>query len=171
MPTSGDCALIFLPAVVMFQIPRSKEGKDWWRYVDDKCTYQELEALTQEYLDIYNKAPQRLKLKLSTFSSVKASQVQMMMPPLPPLDSIGTTPSSTSTGGSAQAGGSSTSSASATVVSNSNPHSSSSSHHGLGTGNLLAVPQQPGRSRSRSPSPKRFPSLQYSSPPLFNSEK
>jgi hypothetical protein len=62
--------------------------------VDEECTYPELEELTQEYLDIYDKAPPRLKLKPGThgtgsFPSLKSSsssQVpnQTSGPPVPP---------------------------------------------------------------------------------------
>lgn len=57
--------------------------------MDECVSYGELEGLTQEYLDIYNRAPPRLKIKGGSFASMRASSSTHAHPqPLPPLDSI-----------------------------------------------------------------------------------
>lgn len=48
------------------QIPKSKEGKDWFLYVDEKVTLEELEQLTAEFLAILDKCPSRLRRRIMT---------------------------------------------------------------------------------------------------------
>lgn len=47
------------------QIPESKEGRDWFYYVDKTVTMEMLEQLTNEYLVIYDNSPSRLKKQLN----------------------------------------------------------------------------------------------------------
>jgi hypothetical protein len=94
--------------------------------VDEQCTYPELEQLTQEYLDIYVKAPQRLKLKAESFSSMKPGS-HSSIPQLPPM---GTSLNSSITG---------------------SPLPATSQTNSIG--NAISNPNQ--RDRSSSPSPKR----------------
>lgn len=47
------------------QIPESKEGRDWFYYVDRTVTMEMLEQLTNEYLVIYDNSPSRLKKQLN----------------------------------------------------------------------------------------------------------
>ena len=50
----------------LYQIPKSKEGKDWFLYVDEKVTLEELEQLTAEFIAILDKCPSRLKRRIMT---------------------------------------------------------------------------------------------------------
>lgn len=52
--------------LISVQIPKSKEGKDWFLYVDEKVTLEELEQLTAEFLAILDKCPSRLRRKIMT---------------------------------------------------------------------------------------------------------
>lgn len=47
--------------LLLFQIQRKTEGKDWFWYVDKTVTLELLETLTTEFLAILDKCPNRLK--------------------------------------------------------------------------------------------------------------
>lgn len=56
------------------QIPQSTEGKDWFLYVDKTVSMELLEQLTDEFIQIYDRSPTRLKSKLgSTIKDLSAS--------------------------------------------------------------------------------------------------
>lgn len=51
---------------ILFQIPLSTEGKEWYYYVDKNVTIDLLERLTDEFLAIWDRSPAKLKNKLSS---------------------------------------------------------------------------------------------------------
>lgn len=64
-PTVVACVCIHLACKWSnWEIPKSTEGKDWFLYVDPLVTIQKLEELTQQFLDILEKCPSRLKKKV-----------------------------------------------------------------------------------------------------------
>ncbi|XP_075927797.1 uncharacterized protein LOC116948649 [Petromyzon marinus] len=44
-----------------WEIPMSSDGQPWWAYVDTSVTLQLLDELTQQFLDIMEKSPNRMK--------------------------------------------------------------------------------------------------------------
>ncbi|KAJ8307560.1 hypothetical protein KUTeg_015644 [Tegillarca granosa] len=59
------------PDNLVFTIPRSSEGKDWYWYVDKSVTMELLEGLTQYFLNILDKCPSKLKKKIMAPKSAK----------------------------------------------------------------------------------------------------
>ncbi|XP_050406138.1 cyclin-T2 isoform X1 [Patella vulgata] len=54
-----------------YEIPSSHEGKSWFSYVDRTVTMELLEELTQDFLNILDKCPSRLKKKIMVWKSGK----------------------------------------------------------------------------------------------------
>lgn len=67
---------ILICLIMLLQIPRSNEGKDWFWYVDKTVTQEQLEQLTDEFLVIFDKCPSRLKKKVSSISGNQSSPFQ-----------------------------------------------------------------------------------------------
>lgn len=73
-PTVVACVCIHLACKwSSWEIPRSKEGKDWFWYVDDTVTTELLEKLTTDFLQIFNKSPSRLKKKIISLNNAASS--------------------------------------------------------------------------------------------------
>ncbi|XP_064644218.1 cyclin-T1-like isoform X2 [Lineus longissimus] len=69
-PTVVACVAIHLACKwSSWEFPKSKEGKDWWSYVDRSVTLEILDDLTQDFLNIIEKCPSRLKGKIMTWKS------------------------------------------------------------------------------------------------------
>jgi len=64
-PTIVACVCIHLACKWSnYAIPQSAQGKGWFWYVDPTATQEMLEKLTQEFLEIFDKCPSRLKKKI-----------------------------------------------------------------------------------------------------------
>ena len=64
-PTIVACVCIHLACKWSnYVIPSSTEGKPWFQYVDGGATQPLLEKLTNEFLNIFEKCPSRLKKKI-----------------------------------------------------------------------------------------------------------
>ncbi|XP_059609543.1 cyclin-T isoform X2 [Phlebotomus argentipes] len=56
-----------------WDIPHSSEGLPWFHYVDKSVTKELLTQLTEEFLQIYEKSPSRLKNKLNSIKTLAQS--------------------------------------------------------------------------------------------------
>ncbi|KAK2713461.1 hypothetical protein QYM36_009360 [Artemia franciscana] len=66
-PTVVACVCIHIVSKwTNIQIPPSSEGRNWWYYIDKSVTLERLEALTAEFLEIFNKCPARLKKRIQS---------------------------------------------------------------------------------------------------------
>ncbi|XP_019855485.1 PREDICTED: cyclin-T1-like isoform X1 [Amphimedon queenslandica] len=64
-PTVVACMCIHLTCAWKgLEIPRSSDDKNWWEYVDRSVTYDKLEGLATEFLNIVDKSPSRLKKRI-----------------------------------------------------------------------------------------------------------
>ncbi|KAL3837532.1 hypothetical protein ACJMK2_022882 [Sinanodonta woodiana] len=64
-PTILACVCIHLACKWSnWEIPKSSEGKEWYYYVDKNITLDLLEEYTQEFLNILDKCPSKLKKKI-----------------------------------------------------------------------------------------------------------
>ncbi|CAL8071774.1 unnamed protein product [Orchesella dallaii] len=87
-PTVVACVCIHLACKwSSWEIPRSKEGKDWFWYVDDTVTTELLEKLTTDFLQIFNKSPSRLKKKIISLNAASASSLSLTNVPYHGFDS------------------------------------------------------------------------------------
>ena len=51
-------------------IPKSREGKEWFQYMDESVTVETLESVTKEFLAILEQCPSKLKRKIMSGGSV-----------------------------------------------------------------------------------------------------
>ncbi|ODM91615.1 Cyclin-T1 [Orchesella cincta] len=87
-PTVVACVCIHLACKwSSWEIPRSKEGKDWFWYVDDTVTSELLEKLTTDFLQIFNKSPSRLKKKIISLNAASTSSLSLTNVPYHGFDS------------------------------------------------------------------------------------
>ncbi|XP_033726623.1 cyclin-T2-like [Pecten maximus] len=71
-PTVVACACVHLACKwSSWEIPRSSEGKDWHWYLDKNVTVKLLEDMSQEFLNILDKCPSKLRKKILTWKSGK----------------------------------------------------------------------------------------------------
>ncbi|KAL4229407.1 Cyclin-T2 [Mactra antiquata] len=64
-PTVVACCCIYLACRwANYKIPRSNEGREWFQYVDPRVTPQIIEELYNEFLNILNKSPMKLRRKI-----------------------------------------------------------------------------------------------------------
>ncbi|XP_062519711.1 cyclin-T1-like isoform X2 [Corticium candelabrum] len=66
-PTTVACVCIHLACKwAKIEVPKSADGKDWWTYIDKSVTKSKLDALTEEFLRIFEKSPSKLRRKLAS---------------------------------------------------------------------------------------------------------
>lgn len=83
-PTVVACVCIHLACKwSSWEIPRSKEGKDWFWYVDDTVTTELLEKLTTDFLQIFNKSPSRLKKKINSLNNAVSGSGTLSLTNMP----------------------------------------------------------------------------------------
>ncbi|XP_074652903.1 uncharacterized protein LOC141907222 [Tubulanus polymorphus] len=76
-PTVVCCVAIHLACKwSSWEFPQSSEGHQWWWYVDKTVTEELLEQLVQEFLNIIDKCPTKLKQKILTYKGDKDSKVE-----------------------------------------------------------------------------------------------
>ena len=64
-PTLVACVCIHLACKwSKYKIPLSAHNKEWFEYVDPKASMELLEALTKDFLKIFEMCPSRLKKKI-----------------------------------------------------------------------------------------------------------
>ncbi|KAK3584410.1 hypothetical protein CHS0354_023252 [Potamilus streckersoni] len=87
-PTILACVCIHLACKWSnWEIPKSSEGKEWYYYVDKNITLELLEEYTQEFLNILDKCPSKLKKKIMGWKAggrehaVKDEELQTGVPP------------------------------------------------------------------------------------------
>lgn len=86
-----------------WEIPSSNEGKEWFWYMDKSVTTELLEELTQEFLNILDQCPSKLKKKILMWRSGKEREKQMDEMDAPPpekkvkMETTASTSSSSST--------------------------------------------------------------------------
>ncbi|KAL5009449.1 hypothetical protein ScPMuIL_011754 [Solemya velum] len=71
-PTVVACVCVHLACKWSnWELPKSSEGKEWYTYVDKSVTLDLLEELTQDFLNILDKCPSKLRKKIMTWKSGK----------------------------------------------------------------------------------------------------
>ncbi|XP_060588650.1 cyclin-T-like isoform X2 [Ruditapes philippinarum] len=64
-PTVVACVCIYMACRwANYKIPRSNEGREWFQYIDQKVTMPLIEELYNDFLNILNKSPMKLKRKI-----------------------------------------------------------------------------------------------------------
>ncbi|KAL3856440.1 hypothetical protein ACJMK2_011198 [Sinanodonta woodiana] len=64
-PSTVACICILLACQWSnWDIPKSSEGKEWYYYVDKSITFEMLEECIQEFLNIFDKCPSKLKKEI-----------------------------------------------------------------------------------------------------------
>ncbi|XP_053408815.1 cyclin-T1-like isoform X2 [Mercenaria mercenaria] len=64
-PTVVACVCIYMACRwANYKIPRSNEGREWFQYIDPKVTLPLIEELYNDFLNILNKSPMKLKKKI-----------------------------------------------------------------------------------------------------------
>lgn len=64
-PTMVACVCIHLACKWSnYKIPMSAQNKEWFQYVDPTATLDLLERLTEEFLNIFERCPSKLKKKI-----------------------------------------------------------------------------------------------------------
>ncbi|OXA58309.1 cyclin-T1 isoform X2 [Folsomia candida] len=57
-----------------WQISRSKEGRDWWLYIDPRCTQPDLEKLTHEFLHVYDRVSPVMRQRVENLTQICKSE-------------------------------------------------------------------------------------------------
>lgn len=110
-PTIVACVCVHLACKwSKWEIPSSNEGKEWFYYMDESVTTELLEELTQEFLNILDQCPSKLKKKILMWRSGKEREKQMddsdlpaekkVKTETPPEKKVKSEPSSTATSAS-----------------------------------------------------------------------
>jgi cyclin T len=64
-PTVVACVCIYLACQWSdYDVPRSREGREWFNYVDPHLTLDTLKQLTNYFISILDQCPSRLKMKI-----------------------------------------------------------------------------------------------------------
>lgn len=60
-----------------WEIPLSNEKKEWYSYVDPTVTAELLQQLTEEFLQIFENSPSRLKEKINATANISHAPSSM----------------------------------------------------------------------------------------------
>ncbi|KAH3730879.1 hypothetical protein DPMN_056878 [Dreissena polymorpha] len=90
-PTVVACVCMYLACKwAKYMIPKSNEGKEWFYYVDPSVTKELIEDLYNEFLNILDTCPTKLKKKIMGWKGTESQQRDM--PNQDPTDLTGANP-------------------------------------------------------------------------------
>ncbi|GBM45316.1 Cyclin-T [Araneus ventricosus] len=96
-PTIVACVCIHLACKwSSYMIEKCSEGRDWFYYVDKDVTWELLERLTQEFIEILERSPHRFKRKFGKDGSMHVPRPIDNIPGLPGPSGSGSSGTSTS---------------------------------------------------------------------------